>query len=354
MIISSLPCLISKTLWAVVKESKGDGFVQFQDMPEPSPSEGEVLVKVGAAGICGSDLNIFHGSFPGYNVPVILGHEFSGLVEDIGSKVSSFALGDRVVCETHAYVCNDCNYCKSGSYNLCPKRKAFGYGVHGAFTKYVTVREAIVHNLPEKISIDEAAVLEPLSVVVNALTRNSNVRPDDSVVIFGPGPIGLLCLQLTKLAGASVTLVGTQHSRRRLDFASKVLSSNNIAEETDFLQTIENGEASEKFDLAIIATGNPDAFEPALKSVRKAGRVVQIGESTKRASFEMSLIEKKNLSIQGSFSHNWPIWEKAISLVNNGEVKLSPLITHRVDLADWQRGFDLAESREAIKVLIKP
>jgi L-iditol 2-dehydrogenase len=342
-------------LLGVVKERKGDGYVELREVPEPSPSETEVLVRVGAAGICGSDLNILHDVFPGYNVPVILGHEFAGTVERVGVNVPSIAPGDRVVCETHAYVCNLCTFCKTGLYNLCSERKGFGYGLDGAFTKYVKVREPIVHKLPENISLDEAAVLEPVSVVVNGLLRNSKLQAGESVVIFGPGPIGLLSAQIAKLSGAAVTVVGTRHSAGRLNFASSELKVDSVIEETEFNEGLDSGDAyRDKFDAAVIATGSPKAFEPALRSVRKSGLVVQLGESTHTVSFQMSLIERKNLRLQGSFSHNWPVWEKAISLVRDGKIKVSPLITHKVKLEDWRKGFDLAESREAIKVLIKP
>ncbi len=305
---------------------------------------------MGAAGICGSDLMILHDLFPSYNVPVILGHEFAGLVEDVWDKASGFSRGDRVVCETHAFVCEQCDYCRSGKYNLCPERKGFGYGVDGAFTRLVSAREPIIHKLPDNLSIDEAAVLEPASVATNALIFNSRINPGDSVLIFGPGPIGLLCLQLAKLAGAQVTMVGTARSRPRLDLASKEFSADNALLDTE----LEQAEMWNKFDVAIIAAGSPGSFEPALKAVRKLGRVVHIGESTAQATFQLSLIERKNLTVQGSFSHNWPVWEKAISLACQGKIRLSPLITHKVILSDWKSGFDFAESGKAAKVIINP
>lgn len=341
---------------AVVKTQRGDGFVNIQEVTEPAIGETDVLVEVNAAGICGSDLMILHDFFPGYNVPVILGHEFAGIAKEVGSKVTRILAGERVVCETHAYVCNNCTYCKSGLYNLCMTRKGFGYGLDGAFARYVKVREPIVHHLPDSIGLDEAAVLEPLSVAVNALMRNSKISLGDSVLIIGPGPIGLLALLISKLSGAKrVTVVGTERSRKRLELASK-LDADEILTDQELNEKLSrlSGGYSDLFDVGIIATGTPSSFEPALRAVRKAGVVVHIGESTKQAAFQFSLIEKKNLTVQGSFSHNWPIWEKAISLVENKKVDLSSLVTDKVELEDWRRGFELAESREGVKVLIKP
>ncbi len=334
---------------AVVKQKRGDGFVELVEKNEPIATDGSVILRVGSAGICGSDLMILHDRFPNYNVPVTLGHEFAGTVEKVASD-SSFSRGERVVCETHAYVCNVCNFCKSGKYNLCMERKGFGYGVDGAFANFVKVRVPIIHRLPEKITIEEAAVLEPTSVVVNALNVNSRINPNDSVIVFGPGPIGLLALQLARLSGANVTLVGTDKSRQRLEFGSRTFN----ADKTMIDSEMRDEDYSNKYDVSIIATGSPDSFELALRAVRKLGRVIHIGESTAQANFQFSLIERKNLTVQGSFSHNWPVWEKAISLVNDGKIKVKPLITHKFNLEDWKMGFDAAESRVGVKVLINP
>jgi L-iditol 2-dehydrogenase len=342
-------------LKAVVKKCRGEGFVELLDVPEPAIGDNDVLVEVNATGICGSDLMILHDFFPGYNVPVILGHEFAGTAKEVGAKVTRISPGERVVCETHAYVCNKCTYCKSGLYNLCMTRKGFGYGLDGAFAKYVKVREPIIHHLPDSIFLDDAAALEPLAVVVNALTKNAKISLGDSVLISGPGPIGLLALQVAKLSGArKVTMVGTEHSRKRLDLAAN-LGADQILTDQELNDGLSRADGfSDSFDVGVITTGTPTSFEPVLRAVRKAGMVIHIGESTKPASFQFSLIEKKNLTVQGSFSHNWQIWEKAISLVERKKVDLASILSHKVSLEDWNSGFDLAESRAGVKVLIKP
>jgi len=342
-------------LKAVVKKQRGEGFVELLDVPEPTIGDDDVLVEVNAAGICGSDLMILHDFFPGYNVPVILGHEFAGTAKEVGANVKRISPGERVVCETHAYVCNQCTYCKSGLYNLCMTRKGFGYGLDGAFAKYVRVREPIIHHLPNSILLDDAAALEPLAVVVNALTKNAKISLGDSVVISGPGPIGLLALQVAGLSGArKVAMVGTEHSRKRLDLAAK-LGANQILTDQELSDGLSRADGlPDSFDVGIITTGTPTSFEPVLRAVRKAGTVIHIGESTKQASFQFSLIEKKNLTVQGSFSHNWPIWEKAISLVKSKKVDLSSIISHKISLEDWKEGLDLAETRTGVKVLLRP
>jgi L-iditol 2-dehydrogenase len=336
-------------LKAVVKTKPGDGFVELIQIPEPEAGKGDLLVHVERAGICGSDLNIFHGTFEGYKVPVVMGHEFAGTVENAHPS-SGFTKGERVACETHAYVCNDCEYCRSGKYNLCPSRRGFGYGVDGAFAKYVKVRSALAHRLPDGISMDEGAMLEPLSVALNALT-NSIIRAGDSMLIIGPGPIGLMCSQIARLSGANAMVMGSEGSTFRL----KVAESLGATTITDRQLRDELGKSrTGRFDLTVLATGRASSFETALLATKPGGQVVQIGESVEMASFQFSLIERKNLTIHGSFSHTWPVWEKAISLVNDRRIDLLSLATHRIPIEAWREGFDLTERRNGLKVLIRP
>jgi L-iditol 2-dehydrogenase len=340
-------------LKAVVKQQVGDGFVELVDVPEPEVTPGSVILAMGAAGICGTDVKILHGRFQGYIVPVVMGHEFAGTVVTVGSGVSNVVPGDRVVSETHAYVCNECVYCRSGRYNLCQKRKAFGYGTDGAFTKLVRVRKEIIHKLPEGVPMQDAALMEPLSVCLNALTRNSRISPGESVLVIGPGPIGLLCLQVAKLSGGRVTVVGTERNRQRLALAAK-LGAESILTDVALQTGISDGALKSAFDVVVIAAGNAATFETALLAARPAGRVIVVGEAVENASFPMNLIEKKNLTVQGSFSHYWPVWEDAISLVRDGSVDVHSLITHEYEISRWRQAFDMVESREGVKVLLTP
>jgi L-iditol 2-dehydrogenase len=340
-------------LKAVVKQRVGDGFVELTDVPEPEVTPGSVVLATGAAGICGTDVKILHGKFEGYIVPVVMGHEFAGTIEGVGPGVLGLSPGDRVVSETHAYVCNECVYCRSGRYNLCPRRKAFGYGTDGAFTRLVRVRKEIVHRLPDGIPMKDAALMEPLSVSLNALTRNSRVSPGESVLVIGPGPVGLLCLQIAKLSGGRVTMVGTEKSRQRLALSER-LGAEGILTDVELQAGIAGGPLGSTFDVVAIAAGNSATFETALRAARPSGRVVVVGEAVENASFPMNLIERKNLSVQGSFSHYWGVWEDAISLVGKGAVDVHSLITHEYEISRWREAFDTVESRTGVKVLLTP
>src|SRR6266849_4073938 len=209
---------------AVVKYGTNDGDVELRDVPEPSIGETDVLLEMGAAGVCGSDVEQWrhHVSYK-VNVPVIQGHEFCGTVRAAGRGAGAggaggaFKPGDRVVSETAAVICGQCRPCLTGEYNLCPRRLGFGYGTDGAFTRYVRVPVRCLHRIPDGVSFEHAALTEPACVAYNAIHVKSRVRPGEPVVIIGPGPIGLFALQMCRAGGAGqIVLVGTSADSARL------------------------------------------------------------------------------------------------------------------------------------------
>src|SRR5215211_3042938 len=182
--------------------------VELRELPVPEIGEGDVLLRVGAVSVCGSDIHQYHNkqSWP-VRVPVVLGHEFGGQVARIGKRVRGFKEGDRVVSETAASICGQCLYCRTGAYNLCPHRSGFGYGTHGAMAEYVRVPERTLHHIPDSLPFEKAALTEPCCVGYNAVVEKSKVKPGDTVVVMGPGPIGLLCAEMARLAGAGNLIV---------------------------------------------------------------------------------------------------------------------------------------------------
>src|SRR5512140_2068133 len=168
---------------AVVKFGHQDGEVEIRDVPEPTITPDQVLLDVKAVGVCGSDVHLWHEnqSWP-IKLPLVLGHEFSGVVAQVGDRVTGFKVGDRVTCETAAVVDGTCIYCLSGQYNLCPNRKGYGNQTNGAFTYYVVARPHILHRLPENVSFEQGALTEPNAVVYNALVEKSSIKPGETVV----------------------------------------------------------------------------------------------------------------------------------------------------------------------------
>ena len=188
---------------AVVKFGAEDGQVELREVPVPVPGPGDVLLEVKAAGVCGSDIEQYRHAVS-YHIPtpVIMGHEFAGVIAEVGEGVEGWAVGDEVVSETAAYICGSCRLCRTGNYNLCPERLGFGYGLDGAFARYVRVRSPLLHRKPPGVSWNAAALTEPTCVAYQAIVVMSDLRPGEPVAILGPGAVGLMCLQVARTLGA--------------------------------------------------------------------------------------------------------------------------------------------------------
>ncbi len=209
------------TMQAVMKTARGEGNVALREVPAPQPGPGQVLLGVRAAGICGTDLHIYHDEFP-TQPPVVLGHELAGEVMATGDGVTGVAPGDRVTTETYFHLCGSCRFCRGGQPNLCPERRSIGSGVNGGFAPYVVVPERNLHRLPEGLTFQEAALTEPLACVVHGALELPKVTAGDVAVVAGPGAIGLLTLQVARAAGATVIVLGTAADRRRLELAGEL------------------------------------------------------------------------------------------------------------------------------------
>ena len=194
---------------ALVKTQKGSGFIELRDAPEPSPGAGEVLIEVKACGICGTDIHVWHDEFP-YWPPVIMGHEFSGEVVAAGPETGLFKVGDRVVGEPHTRACGHCYLCRTGNIQICALKRSPGWGIDGAFTKFLKMPERLLHRIPDSMSYDVAALVEPTANTVHDVVERARVSAGDFVVVLGPGPIGLLAALTARAAGArDVVIVGT-------------------------------------------------------------------------------------------------------------------------------------------------
>src|SRR5690242_20547334 len=195
--------------------------VELRDVPIPEIGPEDVLLRVGAVSVCGSDLHQWQGTHGwAVNYPCILGHEFGGTIAQAGSRAKVFKEGDRVVSETAAVIDQNSPLSRSGLYNLDPSRKGFGYGIDGAMTHFVRVPERCLHRIPDRLSFEKAALTEPCCVAYQAVCVNGRVKPGDNVLVLGPGPIGLLCAKMAKLSGAGCVLVaGLPSDRFRFNVA---------------------------------------------------------------------------------------------------------------------------------------
>ncbi len=342
-------------LKALMKVKKGFGNVELREVETPKIAPQAILVEVKACGICGTDIHIYRDEYP-YSPPVIMGHEFSGVVAEVGKNVSGFSPGDRVVSETTAYTCGVCAYCRTGRYNLCPSRRGFGYDVDGAFTKFVRVPEKSLHQLPNSVSFEEGAMTDPMSAVLHALSDRARINPGDFIVITGAGPIGLLALQISKLYSPSTTIVtDIRKSAARLNLAMKLGADVTLLSEEDPVARVRAMTEGMGADVVVEASGAQAALNQALEMTRKGGQLVLVGlygKPVQVGNLDRAVVGQ--LSLIGTFSHTWPNWEDSLKLMESGRVSIRPLITHKLPITEWERGLSLILDGLAIKVLLTP
>jgi L-iditol 2-dehydrogenase len=342
---------------AVVKYGTGDGEVALRDVPEPSVAPGRVLVQVKAAGVCGSDVHAWHNrqSWP-LKIPVVLGHEFCGVVAAVGAGVVGFQVGDRVVCETAAEVCGRCRYCLTGNYNLCPERKGYGALVDGAFTRYVSARPQILHHIPPGVGFEEAALTEPICVAYNALVEKTLIRPGDVVVIQGPGMIGLMALLVARLRGASALVVlGADSDARRLEIARRLGATQTINVQREdpwpVIQKLGDGYGA---DVVVDCTGVSRALQQSLQLVRPNGCITKVGWGPQPLDFSLDPLVAKAVTLQGSFSHTYPTWERVLALLGSGQINLGPVIGGVYPLREWEEAFAAMARGDNVKSVLIP
>ena len=330
--------------------------VEMREKPTPEIGEEDVLLAVQGVGVCGSDLHQWHASHSwAVNYPVTLGHEFAGIIAQVGSKVRAFKEGDRVVSETAASICGQCVYCRSGNYNLCPKRLGFGYGLDGAMADYVRVPARCLHNLPDHVPFEDAAMTEPGCVACNAVMELSRITPGDTVVVLGPGTIGLMVLQMCKLCGpGKLVLVGTSKDEARLAIGRQLGADITLkADEEDAVAVVKTLGDGFGASLVVDCVGTSAALKPCLEMVRPAGQITKVGWGKEPVGFSLDLLVQKAATLQGSFSHTYKTWERVIGLMGNGQLNLAPM--RRVfPLDDWENAFHTMDSLAIAKSVLTP
>jgi L-iditol 2-dehydrogenase len=342
---------------ALVKYGKGTGMVEIRDVPEPKIKEDEVLVEVKAAAICGSDLHIWHDRHP-YWPPVIMGHEFSGVIAQVGEAVKAWKVGDRIVSETRTGSCGTCYTCQSGYPQVCEHKRAFGIGINGAFGKVVAVPAKLLHRLPETISFEAGAIMEPMAVCATAILERCAFQAGESAVITGPGPIGLISLALVKAAGAGLIGITGRNSDQtfRAKKAEEIGADFFInVDQTDPIKEILKRTDGLGMDMLIETSGGAKAILQAFEMVRRLGRICAIGiTGQEEAAIPYDRGIFKALRYDFCFSSSWTAWERSLRLVSKGLVKAEALITEVMPLEKWEKAFRLLENLEAAKVILVP
>jgi L-iditol 2-dehydrogenase len=331
--------------------------MEIRDMPEPNPGPGQVKIEVKAAGICGSDLHIFHDDIDGIpiNPPMIAGHEFCGVVAAVGDGVTKWKVGDRVTSETAFSFCGDCLHCRTGFYNLCNNRRTLGYWYNGAFARYTVVPQERIHRLPEHVDFLSGALCEPLACVTHAVMELTKIEAGDVVLVSGPGAIGLLALQVAKASGATVLVSGTGVDTKRLELAKELGADRTVdITKEDIFAVMKEMTAKTGADVVLECSGSPRAVDTALLLTRKAGQYTQIGLFGKPLEVDFEKICYRELKVTGSLGSTWTSWEKGIQLLSEGKVNTKVLATDVFPITDWETAYDRFEKKEGYKLILTP
>lgn len=342
---------------ALVKIDKGKDLLEIKTVPVPEPRGGEALVRVKAAGICGTDIHIRHDTFP-YLAPVILGHEFSGEIADLGPGVEYWQVGARVVGEPHFRACGVCELCRAGYGQICPDKRSPGYGTDGCFAEYIRVPVHLLHRIPDAVGFKSAALAEPFAVVIHEAIERGGIRAGDRVVVFGSGPIGLLASAMARVSGAAqVILVGTDRDTAfRFGVAEKIPVDGIInASREDVVSTVDQLTRGRWADLVIEASGSPQAVAQAIEVIKKRGRITAIGLTGDRPvplPWDQAMLKVADLHFNFSSSHD--AWRRVIALMESGRIDPGFVVSHEFPLDEWEKAFDLVEQGAGLKVLLVP
>lgn len=343
---------------ALMKTAKGPGNIEVCEIPIPILQYDDwVLIKVKAAGVCGTDLHIWHDQFP-YWPPVVLGHEFAGEIVDTGKNTRDFKVGDRVVAEPHSLACGVCDMCRQGKVQICTSKRSPGWGINGAFTDYIVMPAMLLHRIPDNVSYELAALAEPMAISVHQVAERGRIECQDFVVVSGAGPIGILAAIVAKAAGAArVAMTGVSAGEYiRFDVAREL--------GVDYIINVEKENAVNKImeltngkgaDILIETSGAAPAILQSVDMVRKCGRISAIGISSgETVTFPWNKAMYKVIDIAFNMSSSYTSWDRALSLIANSKLNLGRLITHRASIGDWEQVFADLEMEKGIKAIFVP
>jgi len=331
--------------------------LELKDMPMPEVRPGDVRIRVHSCGICGSDVHGFDGSSGRRIPPLIMGHEASGTVEALGGSVTAFEPGDRVTFDS-TISCGACHYCRAGRANLCDQRRVLGvspgeFRQHGAFAEYVVVPQHIVYRLPEGLSFEHAAMVEPVSVAVHAVSRTP-IQLADRAVVLGCGMIGLMAIQAAKAAGCG-TVFAVDLDDTRLERATRLGADVTINAKDDVSAQVVAACDGRGADVALEAVGAAAPIETAVKCLRKGGALTLIGNVTPRVEIDLQAIVARELKLTGTSASNGE-YPACLDLMVRGAIRVDELLTAVAPLEDGPSWFERLYAGEPglLKVLLQP
>lgn len=342
---------------ALVKTEKGVGKLEMRDVEVPTPGDGEVLLKVLAAGVCGTDIHIRDDKFP-YWPPVILGHEFCGQVVSLGDGVTLVGQGDRVVGEPHTKACGHCRLCRTGNVQICASKRSPGWGIDGAMAEYLVMPEHLLHKVPASMSDAAAAVIEPTANAVHDVVERAGVVAGDLAVVIGPGPIGLLAAMTARAAGArEVVVIGTDADEAlRLPKARELGFSHVVnVQQASAAEVVADLSGGVGADMVVECSGSRGGVASAVELVRKKGRICAIGlVGDDTIDFPYKTASFKVCDMYFCLSTSYTSWDRAIALVAGGQIQADAIITHCKPLDQWELVLDDIDNLKAIKAVLVP
>jgi L-iditol 2-dehydrogenase len=328
------------------------GKIEFREVECPQPDADEVLLKIRRIGICGSDIHVFHGQHPYTTYPVVQGHEVGAVVAQIGSQVHGLEIGDKVVFLPQV-TCGECYPCRHGLYHICDNLKVMGFQTNGAAQEYFSVKASQVLKVPAEVSLDQAALIEPVSVAVHALSRAGDVR-GKRVVVLGAGTIGNLVGQVAQASGATGVLI-TDISDYKLAKAHQcgLMHTANTRRE-NLSQAILDTFGPDKADLILECVGIQETINQAIETARKGSTIVIVGVFAKKPVVDIGVVQDHELSLVGTLMYQKKDFERAIDLVASGKLELTPLVTHRFSFSHYLDAYKTIEAvkGEYMKVMI--
>lgn len=328
------------------------GEIEFREVPTPEPKENEVLVKIMKIGVCGSDIHVYHGEHPFTSYPVTQGHEVSGEIAALGKNVTGFSTGQKVTIQPQV-VCGKCYPCRHGKYNLCEELKVMGFQTTGVASHYFAVDAAKVTLLPEEMSFDEGAMIEPLAVAVHAVKRAGDVK-GAKIAVLGAGPIGILVAQTAKGLGAESVMI-TDVSDLRLAKAKECGVDYCInTKNEDFGEAMVQCFGPDKADVIYDCAGNDITMGQAIKYARKGSTIILVAVFAGMAKIDLAVLNDHELDLNTSMMYRNEDYIDAIRLVNEGKVKLAPLISEHFAFRDYLKAYQFidANRESTMKVII--
>lgn len=343
---------------AIVKTAPGPGNLVYTDFQEPEARPGHVVIEVKAAGICGTDMSLYAWAEPMVREyrpqpPLVMGHEFAGVVCEAGNGVTGFKVGDRVTANPIMY-CGTCYHCRSGRPSICDSRPMLGLGLHGCFAQFVAVRQENVFPIPPAVPFETAAMTEVLCVILHALERVP-VGPGDTVAVVGPGPLGLMALLGARAAGASqLILTGLAVDRDRLRIAGSLGAHTIVVDEADPAEAVRALTRGLGADVVFECAGQSSGVPQALALVRKGGRIGALGQGYADSTFNTAVLSYREAELIGIRAYDPKTWHRSYDVLASGRIPLERLVTHRLPLEEAVRGIELMKSRQGLKIVFTP